>query len=70
MVAEAEAGLIKVASPPDKLSDETEMLGQKWPWQASLTPTPNPKIQELNVDVYSQSKHAKLIHLTSYLYAQ
>ena len=69
IIAETEAGILKVPDPPDKLSDETDMLGQKWIWQASLKPSPNPKIKELNVSVSIKSNE-KLIQLTSYLYAQ
>lgn len=69
IIAEAETGLLKIPEPSNKLSDETEALGQKWIWQATLTSTPNPKIKELSVDVSLKANDAKLIHLTSYLYA-
>lgn len=69
IVAEAEAGILKVPDPPDKLSDKIDMLGQKWLWQASIKPSPNPKIKELNVSV-SLNSNKKIIQLTGYLYAQ
>lgn len=66
IVAEIESGLLTVQ---DNLTDKTEMLGQKWTWEASIKPTPNKKIKELNVTV-SLKSNAKLIELTDYLYAQ
>lgn len=60
-------GLRKPPSAPETLKETTTMLDEKWTWEASLKATPNPRIQEINVDV-SQQHH--LIHLMSYLYAQ
>ncbi len=53
--------------PTDILKDKMKMLNETWDWEASLKPTPNPHIQEINVDV---SQGTPLIHLVSYLYAQ
>lgn len=65
---EARAGVLKLPSSPDKLANETDMLGQTWPWQAILNPTPNKHISEIDVDVFEKSNHAKLVHLVSYVY--
>ncbi len=61
------AGLRKPPLAPDTLSQKSTMLNETWSWTAFMKPTPNPHIQEINVDV-SQNTH--LIHLVSYLYVQ
>lgn len=60
-------GLRKPPTAPDTLKDTTTMLNEEWTWEASLKPTPNQHIQEINVDVF---QHTHLIHLMSYLYVQ
>ncbi len=60
-------GLRKPPTAPDSLKNKSTMLNENWTWEASLKPTPNPRIQEINVDVYQQTR---LIHLVSYLYVQ
>jgi general secretion pathway protein I len=67
IINEARIGLLKLPAAPDSLKDETTMLGEKWTWQATMTPTPNPRIQKIVVDV-AQDK--PFIHLVSYLYVQ
>lgn len=52
---------------PDALKDKSIMLGETWSWAASFKPTPDPKVQEINVDV---SQRTPLIHLVGYLYVQ
>lgn len=68
LIAEVEAGILKVPAAPDKLTREVEMLDQKWRCVAHLTPTPNKKIQSMDVAVYPATSKTKLIHLVSYLY--
>jgi len=65
---EARANLLKLPLAPEKLQDEIEMLGQKWQWSANRVATPNPHIEEVNVDVYSVQSTQQFVHLVSYLY--
>ena len=67
VINEARAGILKL-SQSDHLEQTTEMLGQQWPWQATLQSTPNPHIQEIHVDVFQKENKNKLISLVSYLY--
>lgn len=67
IINEIQAGLRKLPTAPDSIKDKSIMLNENWSWEASLKPTPNPRIQEINVAVYQQ---ARLIHLVSYLYVQ
>jgi general secretion pathway protein I len=60
------AGIIKV---PDKLSEETTVLGEDWSYEATLTSTPNPHIKEISVTVYLKPENHQFAHLSSYLYA-
>ncbi len=63
---EIRAGVLK---PVDgRLTQETEMLGQTWSWQATLNPTPNPKIKEIHVEVLQPPNDKKLVQLMSYIY--
>ncbi len=59
------AGLRKPPMAPDALKDKSTMLNETWSWAASLKPTPNPNIQEIDVAV---SQRTPLIHLVGYLY--
>jgi general secretion pathway protein I len=67
IINEIIVGLRKPPLAPDVLKDNSIMLNEDWSWEASLKHTPNPRIQEINVDVYQDTL---LIHLMSYLYAQ
>jgi general secretion pathway protein I len=70
IINEARAGIIKLPDEPDALNETFDMLGQQWPYQANLRSTPNPRIKEIYIDVFSPEKQKILIHLESYLYAQ
>jgi general secretion pathway protein I len=52
----------------EPLTGESETLGQKWFWKASLTPTPNPKIQKIEVSVAQSEDGKRIINLTSYIH--
>jgi hypothetical protein len=39
-------------------------------WQGSMKETRNPRIMELEVDVFHQGKDASLVSLKSYYYAE
>ncbi len=65
VVNEARMGLLNLSSGSEQ---QTEMLGQKWPWNANMTDTPNPHIRKIEVIVYSPSHQNELAHLESYLY--
>jgi general secretion pathway protein I len=67
IINEITLGLRKPPITPDTLKDESRMFNETWSWDASLKPTPNPHIQEIDVNVY---QHTQLIHLVSYLYVQ
>lgn len=67
VINEVQAGLHKLPMAPDSLKHKSIMLNETWSWEASLKPTPNPRIQEITVTVYQK---APLIHLVSYLYVQ
>lgn len=67
IINEVQAGLRKLPTAPDSLKDKSTMLNENWSWEASLKPTPNPRIQEIDVTVYQATP---LIHLVSYLYVQ
>lgn len=69
IIAQAQIGLLNLSTSNDQLSHEADMLGQKWTWQASVVTTPNPRIREFNIDVYSADHQKKWTHLTSYIYA-
>jgi general secretion pathway protein I len=69
VINEARAGAIKLPAAPDKLEDEKKVLGQKWKIKAYSIPSPNPKIQELHVDVFHQNDDNKFFSLMSYRYA-
>lgn len=66
---ESRVGVIKVPTAPDKLEEETEMLGRTWKWQASLNPTPNQHIKEVQVKVFDSNEHL-FTTLESYIYIQ
>lgn len=68
VVNRARANLIKLPIAPDALKDETEMLNQQWPWQASMEETPNPHIKKIVVDVFTSTNPDSIAHLESYLY--
>lgn len=68
MLNEVRAGILAIPAAPDHLETETESLGQMWICKASLITTPNPKIKEIDVDVYEKASHMKLAHLVSYVY--
>lgn len=68
VINEIRTGLLKMSLGSESLKDETEMLGRKWDWKASMTTTPNPHIKKVTVKVYLQSNSAKLADLESYLY--
>jgi general secretion pathway protein I len=67
---EARAGMLNLSPQSEKVTDETEMLSEKWTWDASLKPTNTPHITEIDVDVYRQSDNAKMASLVSYSYAE
>ena len=67
VINEVLAGVLKL-SESDHEEQETEMLGRKWSWQASLVSTPNPHIQEVHVDVFQSAGKRKIIGLVSYVY--
>ncbi len=67
VINEVQAGLRKPPAAPDSLKDSSRMLNENWSWKVSLQPTPNPRIQEIDVTVY---QHNPLIHLVGYLYVQ
>jgi len=68
MLNEIRAGILIVPAAPDHLETETESLGQQWICKANVIATPNPKIKEINVDVYEKVSQRKLAHLVSYVY--
>lgn len=70
VVNEVRAGLLKPSSENDSIEQETEMLGRKWTWQASLQTTPNPHIKKIKVTVLDPSTHKKLEELESYVYVE
>ncbi len=55
--------LLTIAEP---LKQESYTLGQTWIWEASVNPTPNPRIKQIVVDVYEQPGNSKMAHLESY----
>ena len=61
-------GVIKAPGAPDKLSQNTETLGQQWTWSAMINLTPNPHIKQIVVDVYHDPDNHHFAHLESYLY--
>lgn len=61
------SGVLKLNASTDGDSATTDMLGQKWPWKASLTTTPNPHINKIHVTVYDNNQKT-LANLESYLY--
>src|SRR5690242_7353383 len=65
---EARIDLLKLPLAPDTQDEETTMLGQVWLWKANIKPTPNPHIQEIDVDVFDKASNTKLITLVSYKY--
>ena len=65
----ARIGLLNLSSQAAKKTAETDMLGEKWTWEAELKPTQNPHITEIDVNVFRQSDNAKLAVLVSYSYA-
>ena len=67
---EARAGMLKLSAQSEKITDETETLGEKWTWDAALKATRNPHITEIDVDVYRRSDNAKLASLVSYSYVE
>lgn len=68
MVSEARLQLITLPTAPNTLDQEREMLGEIWQVKGSLVPTPNPKIQKIEVSVYQHDN--KFSELKSYWYAQ
>jgi general secretion pathway protein I len=68
IINEIRAGVLKLPDAPEKLKQETEMLGQQWPWQASFVASPNPHIKEIHVDVLQKQGNGNLISLVSYVY--
>jgi general secretion pathway protein I len=62
---EARLGLLKLPATPDKLSDKKIVLNQTYQYHTYLSPTPNPRIQQVTVDV---EQGTPLIHLVSYIY--
>lgn len=70
IINQTKAGLIKLPAGSDELSEEIDMLGQEWLWKASLTATPNLRIQKMNIRIYRKTDEEKVIRLVSYLYAQ
>ncbi|HEX2549820.1 MAG TPA: type II secretion system minor pseudopilin GspI [Gammaproteobacteria bacterium] len=69
IVNEARLQLITLPKTPDTLDLEKKILGENWLVKGTLIPTPNPKIQEIQVSVF-QKEDAELIKLKSYQYAQ
>ena len=65
-----QAGILKLPKEPDDLQEETDMLGQTWSWKAHLAPTPNPKVQEIKVNVFYHSEESPLASMTGFYYAQ
>lgn len=63
---EALAGVIKITG---NISGSTDMLGQSWAWQASLTTTPNPHISKIHVTVFGKN-NAPLSNRESYVYTE
>lgn len=68
IINETRAGILKLPVKPDHLEQKTEMLGQQWAWEGYLSPTPNPHIQEIHVDVSQTRGNKKIISLVSYIY--
>ncbi len=68
VVNEARLQLITLPTAPNTLDLEKEMLGETWQVKGSLVPTPNPKIQKIEVSVYQHEN--KFSELKSYWYAQ
>lgn len=66
IINEARVGLLKLSH--DNTDQEIEMLGQMWPWKASMTETPNKHIKEINVEVFQKPNKKPLLKLTSYVY--
>jgi general secretion pathway protein I len=66
-INEARVGITTFPLSPAKLSQETEMLGRKWTWEGSMSPTPNIHIKKINVTVFDQTHH-QISQLNSYVY--
>lgn len=64
------AGVLKLPKEPDDLTEETDMLGQKWLWKAHFAATASPKVQKIIVNVFHKTDDAPLMSLTGYYYAQ
>lgn len=62
------AGVIKLPSSADQLSDNNLTLDQHWTWKAKISATPNPHIKQIAVDVYHEPDNHSFAHLESYLY--
>ncbi|MDR3492524.1 MAG: type II secretion system minor pseudopilin GspI [Gammaproteobacteria bacterium] len=66
VINEVRADVLKLSN--SSLSNETEMLGKNWQWQASLADTPNPAIKKIDVSVSRKDEDKKLLTLSSYKY--
>ena len=69
VINETIAGVLKLPPSPDKKEQKIEMLNKNWLYEAGLTPTPNPHIQEIHVTVFQNPNKKKMLELVSYLYA-
>ena len=63
VISNVRAKLLDISDP---LKHQSQTLGQTWIWEASLHPTPNPRIKQIVVDVYHQPENNKVAHLESY----
>lgn len=68
VINETRAGLLKLPGESADLKQDSVMLGQHWSWQGYASPTHNPQITKIHVDVFHGNNPAKLASLTSYLY--
>lgn len=70
IINQVRAGILNAPKAPDELSDEIESLGSTWLWKTNLIATPNPKINEIHVNIYRKDDEENaLSSLVSYSYA-
>lgn len=73
IVNETRAGVLKLPSAPEDVSNTTIMLGQNWYWRANKNDTANARVKKIRVRVYSHPVDVNedvtpLIDLESYDY--
>lgn len=66
IINDIRVGLLKLTAPTYQVADRTTLLNQTFFWQATLKPTNNPHIHEIEVKV-NQHQHL-LASLVSYFY--